>query len=92
MKLENQRITYIISGDININLNLKSDNIRNYVDFMSSIGCKSMISNPTTFSDNRKVSLLDHIYTNSTKLKIKAGVCNQIKAMHEKFYFKKLHL
>ena len=75
MKLENQRITYIISGDININLNLKSDNIRNYVDFMSSIGCKSMIRNPTRFSDNGKASLLDHIYTNSPKLKIKAGVC-----------------
>ena len=27
IKLENQQITYIISGDININLNLKSDNI-----------------------------------------------------------------
>ena len=43
---------------------------------MSSIGCKSMIRNPTRFSDNRKAFLLDHIYTNnSTKLKIKAGVC-----------------
>ena len=75
IKLENRRITYIISGDININLNLKSDNIRNYVDFMSSIGCKSMIRNPIRFSDNGKASLLDHIYTNPTKLKIKAGVC-----------------
>ena len=74
MKLENQRITYIISVDININLNLKSDNIRNYVDFMSSIGCKSMIKNLTRFSDNGKAFLLDHIYTNSTKLKIKANV------------------
>ena len=34
-----------------------------------------MIRNPTRFSDNGKASLLDHIYTNSTKLKIKAGVC-----------------
>ena len=64
MKLEHQRITYIISGDISINLNLKSDNIRNYVNFISSIGCKLMIRNSTRFSDNGKASLLDHIYTN----------------------------
>ena len=74
MKLENQSITYIISGDIN--LNLRTDNIQNYVDFMSCIGCKLMIRNPIRLSDNGKASLLDHIYTNSTKLKIKAGVCH----------------
>ena len=68
MKLENQRITYIVSGDINIKLNLKSDNKQNYVDFMSFIGCKSMIRNPTRFSDNGKASLLNHIYTTVIQL------------------------
>jgi len=76
LSLENQKISYVICGDININcLDTKSTKIKDYINSLSSVGTKSLINIPTRFSDNSKPSLLDHIYTNTINRISKFGVC-----------------
>ena len=66
--VENNKLNYIVSGDININTLDKSiSKIKNYINELTSIGCKLLINNPTRYADNCKSTLLDHIYTNITK-------------------------
>ena len=74
--IENRNLNYIVSGDININTLDKSiSKIKNYINKLTSIGCKLLINSPTRFADNSKSTLLDHIYTNITKQTAKSGVC-----------------
>ena len=74
--VENKKLNYIVSGDININtLNKSISKIKNYINEVTSVECKLLINNPTKYPDNCKSTLLDHIYTNSTKQTAKSGVC-----------------
>ena len=76
VKLENSKSIYVINGDININL-LKSScsKVKNYSDMLISVGCQSLIYSPTRFCNKCVRSLLDHIYTNTSELKITSGLC-----------------
>lgn len=67
-KLENLKINYVVCGDMNVNkLSQNNSKIIDYFNSLDAIGCKSLISVPTRFSENSKPSLLDHFYTNITK-------------------------
>ena len=73
--IENKKLNYIVSGNININTLDKSiSKIKNYFNKLRSIGCKLLINNPTRYADNCKSTLLDHIYSNITKRPSKSGV------------------
>ena len=75
-KIENKKLNCFESGDININTLDKSiSKIKNYINELTSIGCKLLINNPTRYAENCKSTLLDHIYTNITKPTTKSGVC-----------------
>ena len=76
IKLENDKLQYIISGDININL-LKSNcaKVVNYKLMLDSIGCNSLIASPTRFFTNCTPSLLDHIYSNIHNCNKTCGIC-----------------
>ena len=78
LSLENEKILYIVCGDMNVNFcDKKSKIIREYTNSLNSIGCLSLIDIPTRFSDTVacKPSILDHIYTNINKSRTKSGVC-----------------
>ena len=65
--LNEQKVSYFICGDINIDL-LKSDNdsnIRSYSDMMFSLGCLPLIQYPALVTSTR-ATLIDHIYSNHT--------------------------
>jgi len=61
-ELESQKLHYIVSGDMNINTLMKNDvKITDYINNLTSIGCKLMIDNHNRFAKNCNPSLLDHI-------------------------------
>ena len=57
--IENKKLNYIVSGDININtLNKSISEIKkNYIHELRSIGCKLLINNPTRYADNCKINI-----------------------------------
>ena len=71
--LNNKKLNYIVSGDINSNTldksisKIKIKKTKNYINKLTSIGSKLLINNPTKHADNCKSDLLDHIYTNITQ-------------------------
>ena len=77
LKLENNRTTYLIYGDININLlNSKNNKVKNYTNMLlTSVGCNSLINSPTRYFNNCSSSLLDRIYTNISNLRKTSGIC-----------------
>ena len=75
-ELENQKLRYVVSRDVNINyLAINNQKISNYFDSLNALGSKLLITAPTRFSRYSKPSLLDHIYSNITKTKIIAKPC-----------------
>ena len=74
--LENKKINYVVSGDLNINILAKNNpSVGSYVNNSTSIGCSSRINVPTRFADNCKSSLLDHIYSIILEKDTASGVC-----------------
>ena len=49
--------------------------VKNYGDMLISVVCQSLINSPTRFCNKCIPSLLDHIYTNISELKIITGLC-----------------
>ena len=77
MPASTNKLNCIVNGDFNINtLSSKDPKVRSYVKGLNSIGCKMPINISTTFAENCKSCLLDHVYTNMDKRSIKSGVCN----------------
>ena len=76
VKLENSKSNYTINRNININL-LKSScsKIKKHSDMLILVGCQSLINSPTRLFNKYVPSLLDHIYTNISELKITNGLC-----------------
>ena len=62
-------------GDINVNTLAKTPQTKNYINDLSSLGCKLLIDLPTRFADKCKFSLLDCIYTNIANQVHESGVC-----------------
>ena len=68
-KLNQEKVTYYILGDYNINL-IKTDeihNISNFVNTMHSLGALNLVNKPTRFPIGNQIgapSLLDHFWTN----------------------------
>ena len=53
LKLENNKTSYVINGDFNINLlNTKNNKVKNYTNMLTSVGCNSLINSPTRYSNN----------------------------------------
>ena len=61
--LNSQNKTFIISGDLNINLLSNSKNVKNYNNEILSSGTLQLVKSPTHISHNYK-TLIDHVYTN----------------------------
>jgi len=64
IKLNNQRQTFYVSGDFNINLLPDRHLTHAYLNSLTSFGVHSLINKPARFMHNCTPSLLDHIYTN----------------------------
>ena len=64
IKFNNQRQTFYILGDFNINLLSDSHMTHAYVNSLTSLGVHCLINKPTRFMHNCTPSLLDHIFTN----------------------------
>jgi len=64
IKLYNQRQTFYILGDFNINLLSDNRMTHAYLNSLISLGVRCLINKPTRFMHNCTPSLLDHIYTN----------------------------
>ena len=76
IELENQKLNYVVCGDININsLALNNTKIKNYLNSLNSVGCRLLIEAPTRSSTISKPSLLDHIYSNITKKTLLSKSC-----------------
>ena len=76
VKLENSKSNYIINGNINIKLlKFSCSKVKNYSDMIIFVICHFLIDSRTRFCDNCVPSLLDHIYTNISELKITSGLC-----------------
>ena len=68
-ELENQKLKYIVGGDININYSaINNQKISNYINSLNALGSKLIINAPTRFSRHSKPSLLDHVYSNITQI------------------------
>ncbi len=63
--INNNKKSYIVCGDFNIDLIIEAQTITNYTDSIESRGCKQLVQNATRVPSiaNHKWSLLDHIYT-----------------------------
>ena len=76
LKLENNKVSYKINGDINIDLlNTKNIKVKNYTNMLTSVGYNSLINSATRYLNNWLPSLLDHIYTNISNLRKTSGIC-----------------
>ena len=75
-ELENQKLKYVVSGDININhLAFNNQKVSNYFNSLNALGSKLLINAPTRFSRRSKPSLLDHVYSNITQKEIIGKPC-----------------
>ena len=72
--LESNKSNYVICGDININTLENTSKTIDYINALTSIGCKMTIRNPTRFANNCSPSLLDHVYTNISSKNTSSGV------------------
>ena len=72
--LESNKSNYVICGDININTLENTNKTIDYINALTSIGCKMTIRNPTRFANNCSPSLLDHVYTNISSKNTSSGV------------------
>ena len=76
VELENQKLYYVVCGDININsLALNNTKIKNYLNSLNCVGCRLLIEASTRFSTTSKPSLLDHIYSNITRKTLLSKPC-----------------
>ena len=76
VELENQKLNYVVCGDININsLALNNTKTKNYLNSSNSVGCRLSIEAPTRFSTMSKPSLLYHIYSNITRKTLLTKPC-----------------
>ena len=62
-KLNNKNTTYLIGGDLNIDLMKKTTKIEQYLIETESLGCIQTVAHPTRIQINTTSSLIDHIYT-----------------------------
>ena len=77
-----QNIPILILGDLNLNvLDLTCNRSKNYVNMLSSIGCKNMVNVPTCFS-NTSQTCLDHVVTNIDSENIVHGVLDDSPTNH----------
>ena len=75
-ELENQKLKYVVNGDININhLAIINQKFSNYFNSLNALGSKLLINAPTRFLRHSKHSLLDHIYSNLTQKEIIGKPC-----------------
>ena len=72
--LESNKSNYVICGDININTLENTNKTIDYINALTSIGCKMTIRNPTRFANNCSPSLLDHVYINILSKNTSSGV------------------
>ena len=72
--LELSKSNYVICGDTNINTLENTNKTIDYINALTSIGCKMTIRNPTRFANNCSPSLLDHVYTNISSKNTSSGV------------------
>ena len=76
-----KNIPIVILGDTNIDVLEKSDRDKNYVNMLSSIGCKNLVDVPTCFTDTSR-SCLDHVITNIEDDRIICGVLDDSPTNH----------
>ena len=60
---ESKKSNYVICGDININIFENTNKTVDYINALTSIGCKMTVRNPTRFANNCSPSLLGHVYS-----------------------------
>ena len=72
-------------GDINIDVHENSDKTFNYLNTLSSVGCKNLIDVPTCFDKGSK-SCLDHIITNVDEGNIVFGTLDETPTNHLPVY------
>ena len=72
--VESNKSNYVICGDININTLENTNKTIDYINALTSIGCKMTIRNPTRCANNCSPSLLDHVYTNISSKNTSSGV------------------
>ena len=73
-KFSSKNHSIVILGDINIDVsNVNDDDVQQYNNMLSSIGCVNLINVNTRFAENSR-STLDHIITNVDHDRIKSGV------------------
>ena len=73
-KLNQNKIKYIIGGDININLLENSTAVKDFINNTKSCGCNQLINEHTRISYNQTPSLLDHVYTNICEREITSKI------------------
>ena len=67
LKLESKKTIY---GDIIINLlNTKNNEVKNYTNMLTPVGCNLLINSLTRYFNNFTPSHLDYFYTNKTHQK-----------------------
>ena len=76
-----KNIPILILGDININALDKCDRSQDYLNVLSSVGCKNLVDVPTCFSDGSR-TCLDHIITNCDQNEITHGVLDETPTNH----------
>ena len=75
----------LVLGDINIDVLEKCERSQNYINVLSSIGCKNIVKVPTCFSDKSR-SCLDHVITNIDQNEIIHGVLDDTPTDHVPIY------
>ena len=80
-----KNVPIIIVGDINIDTHDKIDRTFNYINSLSSVGCRNLIDVPTCF-DKGSQSCLDHVMTNVDHEKIQYGVLDETATNHLPVY------
>jgi len=74
--LNDNNVTYYISGDFNINFLqcISSRQVKNYINLMLAYNCTQLlITRPTRITDHG-ATLLDYIYTNNIKIPVQPGL------------------
>ena len=80
-----KNIPIILVGDMNIDAHDKSDRTINYLNALSSVGCKNLIDVPTCF-DKGSQSCLDHVITNVDHNNITYGALDTTPTNHLPVY------
>ena len=72
--LESKKSSCFFCGDINKNTLENTNKTLDYINALTSIGCKMTVRNPTRFANNYSPSLLNHVYTNISNKNTSNGV------------------